>query len=173
MRTCSTSETCGVAGAGAMGMADAAGDAAKAPNKDAATRPILRFMMCLPPLTQYRISKFVSDQIVAEPKCNADEQVFSQSTAGQTVSSAKAIRASSPLNVGLASAPPRPRQAAGLRNREAIAAVERRQIAAPAEHLPGPLRSRDAGGDPGRHRRPRCGSNGWSTGRRKRRRYRG
>jgi hypothetical protein len=42
-----------------MGMADAAGDAAKAPNKDAATRPILRFMMCLPPLTQYRISKFV------------------------------------------------------------------------------------------------------------------
>jgi hypothetical protein len=28
-----------------MGMADAAGDAAMAPNRDAATRPILRFMM--------------------------------------------------------------------------------------------------------------------------------
>jgi hypothetical protein len=28
-----------------MGMADAAGDAAKAPNKDAATRPNLSFMM--------------------------------------------------------------------------------------------------------------------------------
>jgi hypothetical protein len=45
MRTCSTSETCGVAGAGAMGMADAAGDAMMAPNRDAATRPVLRFMM--------------------------------------------------------------------------------------------------------------------------------
>jgi hypothetical protein len=45
MRTCSTPETCGAAGAGAMGMADAAGDAARAPNRDAATRPILRFMM--------------------------------------------------------------------------------------------------------------------------------
>jgi hypothetical protein len=28
-----------------MGMADAAGDATMAPNRDAATRPILRFMM--------------------------------------------------------------------------------------------------------------------------------
>jgi hypothetical protein len=28
-----------------MGMADTAGDAMRAPNKDAATRPILRFMM--------------------------------------------------------------------------------------------------------------------------------
>ncbi|MEY9735777.1 hypothetical protein ABH985_003566 [Bradyrhizobium ottawaense] len=42
-------EARGVAGAGAMGMADAAGDVAKAPNmapnRAAATRPILRFMM--------------------------------------------------------------------------------------------------------------------------------
>jgi hypothetical protein len=42
-----------------------------------------------------------SDQIVAEPKCNADEQVFSQCAAGLTFSSAKTIRGSSPLNVGL------------------------------------------------------------------------
>jgi hypothetical protein len=48
MRTCSTPETCGVAGAGAMGIADA-GDAANAPNvapnRPAATRPILKVMM--------------------------------------------------------------------------------------------------------------------------------
>ncbi|MET4827093.1 protein required for attachment to host cells [Bradyrhizobium ottawaense] len=66
-----------------------------------------------------------------------------------------------------------PRQAAGLRDREAIAAVGRRQIEAPAEATPAPLSSRGAGGGPGRHRRPRSGSNDWSTGRRKRRRYRG
>jgi hypothetical protein len=45
MRTCSTLATCGAAGAGAIGMADAAGDAMMAPNRDAATRPILNFMM--------------------------------------------------------------------------------------------------------------------------------
>jgi hypothetical protein len=95
MRTCSTSETCGVAGAGAMGMADAAGDAAKAPNKDAATRPILRFMSS----SAYAVQdiEVCSDQIVAEPKCKADEQVFSQSAAGLTFSFVKTIRGSSPL----------------------------------------------------------------------------
>jgi hypothetical protein len=46
-----------------------------------------------------------SDQIVAEPKCNADEQVFSQSTAGQTFSSAKTIRGSSPRRRDLVKLP--------------------------------------------------------------------
>src|SRR3954454_3838403 len=89
MRTCSTSETCGVAGAGAMGMADAAGDATNAPSRVAATRPILSFMMSFSPLTQYRDIEVCSDQIVAGAKCNADEQVFSQPAAGLTFSSAR------------------------------------------------------------------------------------
>ncbi|MCK1652131.1 hypothetical protein IVA88_11875 [Bradyrhizobium sp. 149] len=68
-----------------MGMAFAAGDAAKAPNiapnKDAATRPVLSFMMSS---SAYAIQdiEVCSDQIVAEPKCNADEQILSQSAAG-------------------------------------------------------------------------------------------
>ncbi|MDA9547961.1 hypothetical protein ACM43_26660 [Bradyrhizobium sp. CCBAU 45321] len=45
MRTCSMPETCGVAGAGAMGMADAVDDATRAPNRDVANRPVLSFMM--------------------------------------------------------------------------------------------------------------------------------
>jgi hypothetical protein len=71
-----------------MGMADAAGDAAKAPNKDAATRPNLSFMMSS---SAYAIQdiEVCSDQIVAEPKCNADEQIFSQSAAGLTFSSVR------------------------------------------------------------------------------------
>lgn len=35
-----------------------------------------------------------------------------------------------------------------------------------------PFRSRGAAGGPGRHRRPRFGSSGWSTGRHRRQRYR-
>src|SRR3954471_11773641 len=88
MRTCWTSETCGGVGAGAMGMADAAGDATNAPSRDAATRPILSFMMSFSAYANRDI-EVCSDQIVAGPKCNADEQVFSQPAAGLTFSSAR------------------------------------------------------------------------------------
>jgi hypothetical protein len=71
-----------------MGMADAAGDAAKAPNiapnKDAATRPVLSFMMSSSAYAVLDI-EVCSDQIVAGRKCNADEQIFSQSVAGRTL----------------------------------------------------------------------------------------
>jgi|tagenome__1003787_1003787.scaffolds.fasta_scaffold20589431_2 hypothetical protein len=42
----------------------------------------------------------------------------------------------------------------------------------PGEDASAPLRSRGAGGRPGRDKRPRSGSSGWSTGRRNRRRRR-
>jgi hypothetical protein len=66
-----------------MGMADAAGDAAMAPNRDAATRPILIFMMSSSAYAVQDI-EVVLIKLWPEPKCNADEQIFSQSAAGLT-----------------------------------------------------------------------------------------
>jgi hypothetical protein len=64
-----------------MGMADAAGDAATAPNRDAATRPILNFMMFFLRLRRTD-TEIVLIKLWRNRNVNADEQIFSQPAAG-------------------------------------------------------------------------------------------